>query len=80
MTAITFVLLLVLSPLIAIVIFALFVAIFGAIFLSGGLATIGIGGVVSRARHGLSGTADPALSHSSGEDFLASLTEITPPR
>ncbi|WP_223625262.1 hypothetical protein [Microbacterium sp. EST19A] len=80
MTAIIFVLLLVLSPLIAVVIFAVFVAIFGAIFLSGGLATIGIGGVVSRVRQGFSGTADAALSRASGEDFLASLTEVTPPR
>ncbi|WP_350352492.1 hypothetical protein ABS642_05125 [Microbacterium sp. A8/3-1] len=75
MTAITFVLLLVLSPFIAIVLFAVFAAVFGAVFLSGGLTTVGIGGLVSRVRSraGIERTE----SRVSGDEALSVLTGVT---
>ena len=75
MAAIVFVVLLVLSPFIAIVLFAVFAAVFGAVFLSGGLTTVGIGGLVSRvrSRSGIERTE----SRVSGDEALSVLTGVT---
>ena len=76
--AIFFGILIMLSPLIIVVLFAVGAAVFGVVFLFGGTLTVAIDRAVSRVRQNLPEQAAPAKT--CADDALEIFSEVVTPR